>query len=81
MKLSGWKILRVMFKHIWPRDQPKLKARVVVALGFLVGAKVGYFYRDTITARIATASPVEWNGMNFSGMEWIEFQWNGMKFS
>lgn len=70
MKLSGWKILRVMFKHIWPRDQPKLKARVVVALGFLVGAKVGYFYRDAITARNPSPShshsPVEWNGLNFS---------------
>ena len=38
--LAGWKILREMVKHIWPRDQPRLKARVIIALGLLVGAKV-----------------------------------------
>ena len=39
-ELAGWKIIREMLRHIWPRDQPSLKARVVVALGLLVGAKV-----------------------------------------
>ena len=39
-ELSGWKIIREMLKHIWPRDRPGLKARVIVALGLLVGAKV-----------------------------------------
>ena len=39
-ELSGWRIIREMIKHIWPRDHPKLKARVVIALGLLVGAKV-----------------------------------------
>ena len=39
-KVAGWKIIREMLKHVWPRDQPVLKARVVVALGLLVGAKV-----------------------------------------
>lgn len=38
--LAGWKILREMVKHIWPRDQPRLKARVIIALGLLVGAKL-----------------------------------------
>ena len=41
-ELAGWKIIREMVKHIWPRDQPKLKARVVIAVGLLVGAKVQY---------------------------------------
>ncbi len=41
-QLSGWKIIKEMLKHIWPRDHPKLKARVVIALGLLVGAKVSY---------------------------------------
>ena len=40
VELSGWRILRVMVKHIWPNDKPALKARVVAAVGFLVGAKV-----------------------------------------
>ncbi len=39
-ELSGWKILREMMRHIWPSDQPSLKARVVIAVGLLVGAKV-----------------------------------------
>lgn len=39
--LNLWRILREMVKHVWPRDRPGLKLRVVVALGLLVGAKVG----------------------------------------
>ena len=38
-KIAGWRIIREMLKHVWPRDQPTLKARVVIALGLLVGAK------------------------------------------
>ena len=38
--LAGWKIIREMIRHIWPRDQPDLKLRVVAALGLLVSAKV-----------------------------------------
>lgn len=37
---SGWRILRVMVKNIWPKDKPALKARVLAAVGFLVGSKV-----------------------------------------
>lgn len=40
VELSGWKILKSMWGHIWPRDKPSLKARVVAALGLLIGAKV-----------------------------------------
>ena len=39
-KLNGWKIIREMVRHIWPRDKPWLKVRVVSALGLLIGAKV-----------------------------------------
>ncbi len=39
-KIAGWQIIREMLRHVWPRDQPKLKIRVVLALGLLVGAKV-----------------------------------------
>ena len=39
-KLNGWKIIREMIRHVWPRDRPWLKVRVVTALGLLVGAKV-----------------------------------------
>ena len=39
-ELAGWKIVREMIRHIWPRDRPDLKLRVVGALGLLVSAKV-----------------------------------------
>lgn len=39
-KLNGWKIVREMVRHIWPREHPTLKVRVVTALSLLVGAKV-----------------------------------------
>ena len=38
-KLNGWKIIREMLRHVWPRDRPWHKVRVVTALGLLVGAK------------------------------------------
>ena len=39
-KLEGWRIIREMLRHVWPKEQPSLKARVVIALGLLAGAKV-----------------------------------------
>ncbi len=41
-ELAGWRILREMVRHVWPQNQPRLKARVVIALGLLIGAKVGW---------------------------------------
>ena len=41
-KLEGWKIIREMIRHIWPKEHPSLKARVIIALGLLIGAKVIY---------------------------------------
>ncbi len=46
-KLEGWRIIKEMLRHIWPREQPSLKARVVIALGLLVGAKVFLFHYTT----------------------------------
>ena len=40
IQYSGWRILKVMWKHVWPKDKPSLKVRVLVAVGLLVGAKV-----------------------------------------
>ena len=39
-ELSPLPIIKTMVGYIWPRDQPALKARVVAALGLLIGAKV-----------------------------------------
>lgn len=38
--VSGWVILRRMLKHVWPKDRPDLKKRVVAAVVLLVGAKL-----------------------------------------
>ena len=33
-------ILKRMLKHVWPKDRPDLKRRVVAAVSLLIGAKV-----------------------------------------
>lgn len=38
--VSGWTILRRMLRHVWPKDRPDLKRRVVAAVVLLVAAKV-----------------------------------------
>ena len=43
LELKFWPIIREMVKHIWPKEQPALKARVVAAIGLLVGSKVNIF--------------------------------------
>ncbi|XP_065907533.1 iron-sulfur clusters transporter ABCB7, mitochondrial-like isoform X2 [Dysidea avara] len=52
-ELAGWKIIREMLRHIWPRDHPNLKMRVVLALGLLMSAKlltvtVPYWFKCTV---------------------------------
>ena len=37
----SWKVMKEMMKYVWPKDEASLKARVVFAIGLLVGAKVG----------------------------------------
>lgn len=37
---NGLTILKRMLKHVWPKDRPDLKRRVVAAVVLLVGAKV-----------------------------------------
>jgi ATP-binding cassette subfamily B (MDR/TAP) protein 7 len=39
-EMSGWKILKIMWRHVWPEDRPSLKVRVVGAVGLLVGSKL-----------------------------------------
>ena len=38
--VSGLTILKRMLKHVWPKDRPDLKRRVVAAVALLIGAKV-----------------------------------------
>ncbi|XP_022704054.1 ATP-binding cassette sub-family B member 7, mitochondrial-like isoform X2 [Varroa jacobsoni] len=39
-KITGWKIVREMFKYIWPKDKPHIRRTVLSALGILVAAKL-----------------------------------------
>ena len=37
---QGKKIIKEMFTYVWPKDNPEIKARVVLAVSLLLGAKV-----------------------------------------
>lgn len=37
---DGLAIIKRMLKHVWPKDRPDLKRRVVAAVVLLIGAKV-----------------------------------------
>lgn len=39
-QVSNRQIISSLAKYLWPKDQPALKARVVVAVALLVGSKV-----------------------------------------
>lgn len=39
-EIGAGRIIKTMLSYVWPRDQPGLRARVVVALSLLLGAKV-----------------------------------------
>ncbi|XP_002165906.2 iron-sulfur clusters transporter ABCB7, mitochondrial [Hydra vulgaris] len=39
-KNDVYKVIRTLSIHVWPKNEPKLKARVVAAVGFLFGAKL-----------------------------------------
>ena len=52
-----WPIIKEMLRHVWPKDQPALKARVVAAVGLLLGSKVircGAYDMITHTTRTYT---------------------------
>ncbi|KAG0669544.1 Iron-sulfur clusters transporter atm1, mitochondrial [Maudiozyma exigua] len=53
--ISELKILRDLFKYIWPSGDNKVKSRVLIALSLLIGAKllnvqVPFFFKQTIDA-------------------------------
>lgn len=39
--VADTKILRTLVKYLWMKDNPEFRWRVIAALGFLVGGKVG----------------------------------------
>lgn len=51
--ISELKILKDLFKYIWPRGDNKVKSRILIALSLLIGAKllnvqVPFFFKQTI---------------------------------
>lgn len=46
---NGLTILKRMLKHVWPKDRPDLKRRVVAAVVLLVGAKVHTCIKSFLT--------------------------------
>lgn len=38
--VDSYKVVQTMISHVWPKDQPALKLRVVAAFGLLIGSKV-----------------------------------------
>jgi ABC-type multidrug transport system fused ATPase/permease subunit len=56
-----WTPLRYLAKHVWPKDAPDLRRRVVLSLGLLVGAKlvnvlVPVFFKAAVDA-LTVAGP------------------------
>ncbi|XP_065837576.1 iron-sulfur clusters transporter ABCB7, mitochondrial-like [Oscarella lobularis] len=52
-RVGAWVIVRNMLQQVWPKEQPALKARVVGAVGLLVGSKllnvsVPYVFKEII---------------------------------
>ncbi|KAA5606203.1 ABC transporter ATP-binding protein/permease [Roseospira marina] len=52
---GDWRVLRRLIPHLWPRDNPRLRARMVLALGLLVLAKIAtvyvpLYYKDAVDA-------------------------------
>ncbi len=52
---GSWRVIGRLMPHLWPRDEPVLRARMVVAMGLLLLAKLAtlaapLFYRDAVDA-------------------------------
>ncbi|MCF4164181.1 ABC transporter ATP-binding protein/permease [Zavarzinia compransoris] len=60
---SGLQTVRLFLPYLWPKDRPDLRRRVVIAIGFLVLAKVAnvivpYFYKAAVDALSVEATVV-----------------------
>ncbi|WP_184435493.1 ABCB family ABC transporter ATP-binding protein/permease [Roseospira goensis] len=52
---GDWRVLRRLLPHLWPKDAPALRARMVLAMGLLLLAKVAtvyvpIFYKEAVDA-------------------------------
>jgi hypothetical protein len=44
---ADWRIVRNLIRHLWPKDDWSVKARLIVALSLLVGGKVSRYSGQT----------------------------------
>jgi ATP-binding cassette subfamily B protein len=52
---GDWRVLRRLLPHLWPKDEPGLRARMVVSMWLLLVAKIAtvyvpLFYKDAVDA-------------------------------
>ncbi|SCU98708.1 LAMI_0F15962g1_1 [Lachancea mirantina] len=59
--ISELRILRDLFKYIWPKGDNKVKTRVVIALGLLIGAKVLNVQVPFFFKQIVDSMNIEWS--------------------
>ena len=45
--VGSWMIVRSMLSYVWPKDKPGMRLRVILAVGLLIGAKVGDVYLES----------------------------------
>ncbi|PWR19712.1 ABCB family ABC transporter ATP-binding protein/permease [Zavarzinia compransoris] len=62
-KRSGWQTVKLFLPYLWPRDRADLRRRVLLAVGFLVLAKIAnvivpYFYKAAVDALSVKATVV-----------------------
>lgn len=63
---SGWRVIKRVIPYLWPKGQPALRARVILAMIALVVAKVftvstPFFYKGAVDALTAgVESPTVW---------------------
>ena len=60
---SGWRTIRKVAPYLWPEDQPWVRHRVVVALGFLILSKLisvatPFFYKGAVDALAEEGVPM-----------------------
>ncbi|MEO9490089.1 MAG: metal ABC transporter permease, partial [Marinomonas sp.] len=61
LETDGWQTLRRFLPYLWPRDNPSLKRRIVIAMMLVLAAKavilsLPFAYRDAVDAMEGTPS-------------------------
>lgn len=64
---ADWRIVKNLVRHLWPRDERSVKARLIVALSLLVGGKVSRGRRhDTLILMNLNSSSLMYKSLLYS---------------